>query len=207
MKRHKAVPATEGFTLIEVLVAISILSIGILAMYSMQLAAVHTNYLGGSVTQSGNFSSSQIEEIYSLDYSADRLSKDQKGKAVLQYQDDDGAKDAYGVDTGKDTDKKLLNNDLPTELSNGLPRDFGLNRTGLNKKRQSDPAQQPDWITVDGRFLVAYNVVQDLPIKGIKKIRVHTLDTSTSMQNPVSFDLLKNDDILQQNNEQEQRDN
>ena len=87
MKRHKAVLATEGFTLIEVLVAISILSIGILAMYSMQVAAVHTNYFGGSVTQSGNFSSSQIEEIYSMKEDAEKewLLKNQKGKAVRQY--------------------------------------------------------------------------------------------------------------------------
>lgn len=174
--------ATEGFSLIEVLVAISILSLGIMAMYSMQLSAVHINYLGGSVTQSGNFSSSQVEETYSLDNKL--LSKNQQGRSIREYTNSDSTDDNYAVDTDK------------TRLSNGLPKDFGLNRTGMNKRKQrvSDANEQPDQmrVTDDGRFVVAYNVVQDLPIKGIKKIRVHTLDTSTAMQNPVSLDLLKN---------------
>ena len=181
--------ATEGFTLLEVLVAISILTIGIMAMYSMQLAAVHTNYLGGSVTQSGNFTSSQVEENYSLQYSDKMVSRNQQNKAVRKYDNTkvDGSDATYGVDP--DT----------TRLSNGLQKDFGLNRTGLNRNRQAEsaPDQQPDQVrtTDDGRFRVSYNVVEDLPIKGIKKIRVHTLDTGTAMENPVSFDLLKNDNI------------
>lgn len=183
----QALLASEGFSLIEVLVAISILSLGIMAMYSMQLSAVHINYLGSSATQSSNFSSSQVEETYSLKSNDKLLSHNQKGQEIRQYKNGDGSLESYGVDT--DT----------TRLSNGLPKDFGLNRTGVNTRKQivSASEEQPDQVRVtdDGRFRVAYNVVQDLPIKGIKKIRVHTLDTSTAMQNPVSLDLLKNDDI------------
>lgn len=187
MKRHAGQPVLDagGFSLIEVLVAVAILSLGIMTMYTMQLSSVHINYLGGSVTQSGNFTSSQVEEAYSLKSSDKLLSRNQKGQEVRKYKNGDGSQANYGVDTDS------------ARLSNGLPNDFGLNRTGLNKRHQSDPNQQPDQMrtTDDGRFRVAYNVVQDLPIMGVKKIRVHTLDTSTAMQNPVSFDLLKNDDI------------
>lgn len=64
----------KGFTLVEVLIAMAIFSIGILAMYAMQGAAIKGNGEAGQITVAVQVMSDQIERIAGSSYSDPILS-------------------------------------------------------------------------------------------------------------------------------------
>nr|WP_321400259.1 prepilin-type N-terminal cleavage/methylation domain-containing protein [uncultured Desulfobacter sp.] len=62
-----------GFTLIEVLIALMVFSIGILSIGMMQLRAIGGNNFANQLTEATVFGSDQIEQMLSWDYDDDRL--------------------------------------------------------------------------------------------------------------------------------------
>lgn len=58
---------TKGFTLIEVLMAMAIFSIGILAVASLQISAVQNNDLGNLITQATMLAQEKMESLKSTD--------------------------------------------------------------------------------------------------------------------------------------------
>jgi len=59
-------PNDRGFSIIEVMIAISILSIGILALASMQVAAMRGNSFAGRVTEGSTWALDQVEKLMNL---------------------------------------------------------------------------------------------------------------------------------------------
>jgi type IV pilus modification protein PilV len=62
-----------GFTLIEVLIALMVFSIGILGISLMQLQAIRGNSVANHLTEATVFGSDQIEQMLSWDYDDDNL--------------------------------------------------------------------------------------------------------------------------------------
>ncbi|MDK9709052.1 MAG: prepilin-type N-terminal cleavage/methylation domain-containing protein [Desulforhopalus sp.] len=58
----------QGFTLIETIVAIFILTVGIFALYSMQTTSIRYNAFSSAMTTSSTWASDRIEELLALDY-------------------------------------------------------------------------------------------------------------------------------------------
>ena len=150
----------DGFTLIEVLIAMVILTIGIFALYSMQISSIRGNHLANLVTQSSNFSSLQLERALSADFDG----------STLEDRNNNGTK--------KDLDKDSIDD---------AGKNFGLDDVGDDADYQINSG--------DNNYTIAYNVALDVPLEGIKKIRVHTRSNANVMQNAVTFDLLKNEGI------------
>ena len=59
----------QGFTLIEVLIAISIFAVGLLAVATMQLSAIRVNSTAGRITTRMTWAQDKIEELMALPYS------------------------------------------------------------------------------------------------------------------------------------------
>jgi prepilin-type N-terminal cleavage/methylation domain-containing protein len=57
-----------GFTLIEVLVAIVILVFGLLAVGSMQIAAIRGNFMGGNTSIALSLASEKMEDLLNKDF-------------------------------------------------------------------------------------------------------------------------------------------
>ena len=57
-----------GFTLLEVIIAISILTVGLLAVASMQISSIQGNYFSRSVTESSDNLQDRIEELLARQY-------------------------------------------------------------------------------------------------------------------------------------------
>jgi len=75
----------KGFTLLEVIVAISILTIGLLAVASMQVSAIKGNKLAFGITGATSWASDQIEKLIVLPYDhADLQDTDGDGAAGLE---------------------------------------------------------------------------------------------------------------------------
>jgi len=58
----------KGFTLIEVIIAIAILSVGLLALASMQVAAIKGNAHANRLTEATTLAQDKVEELISLQY-------------------------------------------------------------------------------------------------------------------------------------------
>ncbi|BBO80103.1 hypothetical protein DSCO28_06690 [Desulfosarcina ovata subsp. sediminis] len=63
--------STNGFTLIEVLLAMCVLSIGLLAVAAMQISAVRNNKTGNTYTQATALAQAQMELIKNSDIDDD----------------------------------------------------------------------------------------------------------------------------------------
>ena len=93
----------DGYTLVEVLIALGILGFGLLAVATMQVTAIKTNSMASGLSQGLTLAQAKVEELMNLSYSAPRLS------------------DADSDGTGKDTDDDGIDDD---------GKDFGLNDIG-----------------------------------------------------------------------------
>lgn len=65
-----------GFTLIEVLIAMAILSFGLLSLASMQVVAIQVNSGGNRLTQGTTLVQDKIEELMALPFDHDDLKDD-----------------------------------------------------------------------------------------------------------------------------------
>ncbi|WP_299978196.1 prepilin-type N-terminal cleavage/methylation domain-containing protein [Desulfobacula sp.] len=66
----------KGFTLIEVMIAITILAIGILGVAKMQISAMQGNSYAGGLTEATSFAQNKMEELVGLAYDNTDLDDD-----------------------------------------------------------------------------------------------------------------------------------
>ena len=66
----------KGFTLLEVIIAISILTIGLLAVASMQVFAIKGNTLSFGVTEATTWAGDQMEKLMMMPYDPDPYADD-----------------------------------------------------------------------------------------------------------------------------------
>ncbi|RJX28452.1 MAG: prepilin-type N-terminal cleavage/methylation domain-containing protein [Desulfurivibrio sp.] len=97
----------SGFTLIEVLIAVAIFTIGILAVNAMQTAAIKGNSSANRITESSSWASDRIETLIGLNYSDADLDDDD-GDGTGEDANNDGTDDDGGNfgldDTGANAD-------------------------------------------------------------------------------------------------------
>ncbi|MFC1813102.1 prepilin-type N-terminal cleavage/methylation domain-containing protein [Thermodesulfobacteriota bacterium] len=58
----------KGFTLIEVMIALTIFAVGMLAVATMQISAISVNARAKRLTQRTTYAQDKIEELIALDY-------------------------------------------------------------------------------------------------------------------------------------------
>ena len=63
----------HGFSLLEVLISVSIFSVGLLAVASMQMTAAKGNHFSGALTEASYLAVDQMETLLSLSYTDDDL--------------------------------------------------------------------------------------------------------------------------------------
>ena len=85
-----------GFTLIEALVAMVVLTIGVFALYSMQVVSIRGNSLGNSISTATNISSQQVEDLISRAFDDEDLLEDTNGDGTNQDPDRNGIDEQDG---------------------------------------------------------------------------------------------------------------
>ena len=68
--KRKGMLNLKGFTLIEVMIAILILGIGMMAMALLQVTAIRGGSFANQVTQASIYGQDKIEEIKNMDYAS-----------------------------------------------------------------------------------------------------------------------------------------
>lgn len=74
----------RGFTLLEVVIAMSILSIGLLAIASMQLTAVGGNTFAKEMSESVCLAQDKMDELMVINYSHESLDSGSHGESPFQ---------------------------------------------------------------------------------------------------------------------------
>ena len=100
----------EGYTLVEILIAIAILAFGLMAVATMQVTAIKTNAIASGISQGLTLGQAKVEELMNLAYSA---LNDTDLDGTDEDADDDGIDDDGGNfglnDTGNDSDNEEPN--------------------------------------------------------------------------------------------------
>lgn len=73
----------KGFSLIEVLIGLVILSIGLLAIGGMQIISIKGGFFSNNVTQATVLAQNKLEELKRLDYSDAHLSGGEHDEGVI----------------------------------------------------------------------------------------------------------------------------
>jgi prepilin-type N-terminal cleavage/methylation domain-containing protein len=96
----KGIGTARGFSLIEVLVAMAIFAIGILAVYSMQITSIRGNASARGITENITLASGKVEELLALSYDHSDLSAGLHQEAPNTYQSIEWqvSEDCLGVD-------------------------------------------------------------------------------------------------------------
>ena len=98
----------EGFSLIEAIVAVFVLVVGVLSMYSMQIVSMQGNGTARELTGASTWAGARVERLLSLPYSDAALEDlDNDGNAPGPNNDyglnDTGARGAANAADGSDT--------------------------------------------------------------------------------------------------------
>jgi type IV pilus assembly protein PilV len=71
MKRKFCLRRQEGWTLIEILIAIVVLTVGLLAVGTMQISAIRGNFMGGNTSIALSLASQKMEDLFNQPYRED----------------------------------------------------------------------------------------------------------------------------------------
>ena len=183
----------RGFTLLETLVAMFVLTMGIFGLYSLQITSMRSNTIASTITEASNMNTLGLERLLYAKISKDSTGKED-GLRVSKKGANGGVnpcfiRDAYSTesDDGWNAASTCLetNNDYKT-----LPDCKGLRRNEIN-------AGHHCFETDDGRYIVFYNVAANWPAKGVKTIRAHAYTKFRSERNPVlrpiTYEMIRND--------------
>ena len=140
-------PSENAFTLVELMIAIVVLSIGLLAAASMQITAVQMNSSANALTETVNIAQCRLEEVMALEYSTDFC------------------------DPGLIDDVLAGNTELFTDLNGNAVWDFGENFIDSNHNGVWDAAHV-DQNPPQG-YTIAYSVTDSRPVEHSKLIRMY----------------------------------
>jgi prepilin-type N-terminal cleavage/methylation domain-containing protein len=126
MKKYRAIrrwfgKSETGFTLPEVMIALAVFSIGILAVYSMQYKSIKGNAVARGVTDNVTLASAKVEELALIPFDDPRL---ELGSHPADSDND-------GIDNDMDGDIDEPGETSPSELSWNVTGDcLGVNFEG-----------------------------------------------------------------------------
>ena len=157
----KRVKKDEGYTLIEVLIALGILGFGLMAVATMQVTAIKTNARASSLSQGTTLAQAKAEELMNLPYSA-LIALDADGDGSNQDADNDGNDDDGG--------------------------NFGLNDTvdGGGNVIADDSE-----LNVNGGYSIYWNVAVNEPAANSSRIRVIVTYTERGKDKRISLDFVQ----------------
>jgi type IV pilus assembly protein PilV len=161
----------NGFTLIEVMIAIVILAIGMLAVAKMQISAVKGNSDAIGFTEATGFAQNKMEELVNLAYN-DPAVDDTDGNGTDQDTDADG-----GTVNGIDNDDEGVNVDTIANF-------------GLDDISTPDNSQQNSGAT-NNLYTLSWNIAIDRPAANAKHIRVYVQWQEKRVVRTLSLDRIK----------------
>lgn len=156
----------QGFTLIEVLVAMVVLTIGVLSLYSMQISSIDGNAKASRITTASTWAGDRIEQLLNLPYDDIQL-RDTDLDGAGQDNDNDGIDDDENNDGVIDANERF-----------GLYHDTVATADGSA-------------VSPDGAYTILWNVAENQLTDNLKTIRIIVQFADKGIQNSVTMDYVK----------------
>lgn len=159
---------SRGFTLIEVIIAIALITVGILSLYSLHYSSINTNMKAQVMTTATSWATDKVEILLSQPFDCTPYEvgchdlDDVNGDGTFQDTDNDGIDDV------------------------GTDREFGLNN---NTKATADHFL----VSPDGNYTVMWNVAVDTPVPDSKTIRVIVRQQGDEIVNSIPMTYIKSE--------------
>jgi type IV pilus modification protein PilV len=116
----------EGFTLLEVLIAVAVLAFGLLAVAQMQVIAIRFNYQARDTSQATTLALDELERLKSLPYTHADLQDDGDATDLSDDGDDEDL-----TDSGDPDHPNMADTTYPFRIdAEGYPLDPPANTTG-----------------------------------------------------------------------------
>ncbi len=157
----------NGFTFIEVMVAIVVLGIGICALYAMQTTTIRGNAGAIALTELSTRTAGQLEHIVGADFNDD----------ILADSDGDG--------TGQDSDADGIDDDDDGDDVVEPEENFGLHHAAVETA--------DGHAVIDDRTTMYWNVAVDVPAPHMKTIHVIVITNKFGRDKRVEFEYYKDD--------------
>ena len=169
----KTLSEQTGFTLIEAMVAMAVLSMGILALYTMQVSAIYGNSTASQITRAATDGTNNLENIFVMDYDDD-----------IQDLDGDGTNQDISPNDGVDDDGGNFGLQ-DTQCCPDGNDPFGNPVAGCVAPATADGCAQGQ----DG-YAVYWNVAVDEPISDTKRVVVSVVRTDRGVSKNVEFEYI-----------------
>jgi type IV pilus assembly protein PilV len=98
-----------GFTIIEVVIAISILAVGLLGVAAMQTSAIQVNSAAGQMTTRMNWAQDKMEELMALPYTDTLLVDNNSAVGVMTNHTDTSPPTGYTITWSVDNHNPVPN--------------------------------------------------------------------------------------------------
>jgi len=157
-------PSEGGFTLVEIMVAIVVLSVGLFTVARMQISAVNSNATAGHMTESINLAQERLEKLM-----------------ILQY--DESATDPDLMDDGT----MIGGSESFTDINGNGLWDFSEPYTDSNNNGVWDAAHVDP--SPPHGYTITWGVIDDRPVSMAKLIRVYV--TRNDIQKTVMLSCIK----------------
>ncbi len=189
--RYKDKQKTEsGFTLLEIMIAIVIFSIGLLSIAAMQTKAVNTNTIAFDLSEATAIAETKMEELTILPFTDTNLTDtDGDGDASVEDADLDGDDD--DDDDGDPTD----DDDGDGDVGHFGLDDDNLDVTADNTADHSDPIDPSN-----PTYSVFWNIADGVPVPNTTTSKTKTIrvivnwsEGSSSLGKSVVLDCVKAD--------------
>jgi type IV pilus assembly protein PilV len=109
----------EGFTLIEVLIAISIFAFGLLSVAAMQISAIQVNSTAGQITTRSTWAQDKLEELMALPYTDPLLVDNNSAVGVMTNHTDTSPPTGYTITWSVDNNNPVSSTKLITVTVTG----------------------------------------------------------------------------------------
>ncbi len=160
--------SNKGFTLIEVVVALGVLSMGVISLFLMNSMVVRGNAGANTVSESTTWASDRLEKLVSMPYDSHNNGIDDDGDGAIDIAD-------------------------PSEdFTDGPGTNNGVGGLGdVPAKRATDPDRVADHLIVsaDGLYTVYWNVAEQYPDPNMKTISV--IVRNKNMDSDLTFTTVK----------------
>ena len=157
------VGSSRGFSLLEVLLGVTVFMIGMLGITALNISSLKSNTYSGNLSEATMIAADKIEELMSLEMTDDPATTD----PLLQDQNDDG-----GQTTDQDENDNGIDDDSPSDTSYaGAGHDADPN-FGLDNNTEATADHFESTLGKNDIYTVYHNIAEGEPFDYCKRINV-----------------------------------
>ena len=169
----------KGFSLLEVLLGMTVFMIGMLGVTALNISSLKTNTFSGNMSEATILASTKLEELMAIDFDDD----------LLKDRNNNGSCEDCVPFQNQDTDEDGLDDDDPDDTDAGAAD--GIPNFGLDDLVGDADHVDPNLKGKNEMFTVYHNVAENEPIPNAKRIKLFVVWEIKGVQRQMSIETIR----------------